>query len=428
MTHFRRLAKEGTWIIVGQIIAVLGTLMLVRVLTEQLDPLQYGQFALGLTVAGLINQVVMGGIINGISRYYSIASEKKDLHRYLLASLKLMIYATLSVLIVGMILIIGLWSLGYSKWVGFAVIMLLYSVITGYNSVLSSIQNAARQRLIVAIFGGLDAWLKILLVICVLFWNGNSTTSVVIGYTLSTLIMIGFQFIFLNRITSNKIASNGESTSWLKEIWAFSWPFSTWGIFTWAQQSSDRWSLETFSSTRDVGMYSVLYQLGFSPISLVNGLIVSFLAPIIFQRSGDASDSSRNDSVHTIVLCTTTISFILTIIGFVASFGLHEPIFRLLVASKYQSVSYLLPWTVLAGGLFATGQLLTLKILSEIKPFSLINVKIVTALLGVGMNIYFTSIAGLIGVIAGLLAFSIVYFLWSVWIVLHNSEVYVKSY
>jgi len=37
-SRFRRLAKEGSWIVIGQIAAVAGALTLVRVLTEYLDP------------------------------------------------------------------------------------------------------------------------------------------------------------------------------------------------------------------------------------------------------------------------------------------------------------------------------------------------------------------------------------------------------
>ena len=81
--RYYRLTKEGSWIVLGQITSVFGMLVLVRMLTEYLDPIQYGQLALGLTVAGLVNQVVMGGITNGIVRFYSIASEKHDLQGYL---------------------------------------------------------------------------------------------------------------------------------------------------------------------------------------------------------------------------------------------------------------------------------------------------------------------------------------------------------
>ena len=82
-SRFNRLVKESSWIVFGQLAAVVGALVLVRVLTEHLDPAQYGQLALGLTVAGLVNQTVFGGFSAGIARLYSIAAEKHDLPAYL---------------------------------------------------------------------------------------------------------------------------------------------------------------------------------------------------------------------------------------------------------------------------------------------------------------------------------------------------------
>ncbi|MFM2394687.1 MAG: hypothetical protein RLZZ546_2669, partial [Bacteroidota bacterium] len=68
-SRFKRLSKEGGWILSGQIATVIGSFFLVRVLTEYLDPVDYGKLALGLTVAGFVNQLVMGGISNGITRF-----------------------------------------------------------------------------------------------------------------------------------------------------------------------------------------------------------------------------------------------------------------------------------------------------------------------------------------------------------------------
>ena len=65
---------------------MLSALVLVRVLTEFLDPVQYGEVALGLTLTGLVNQVVMGGLGNGISRFYTIAAEKNAFGDYLAAA------------------------------------------------------------------------------------------------------------------------------------------------------------------------------------------------------------------------------------------------------------------------------------------------------------------------------------------------------
>jgi O-antigen/teichoic acid export membrane protein len=412
LARYRRLAKEGSWIVVGQIVSVFGSLVLVRVLTERLDPVQYGQLALGLTVAGLVNQVAMGGVGNGIGRFYSIAAEKQDLSGYWLASRRLMVYATLAVLVIGLILMSGLLFLGHSQWMELASVTLVFSVLGGYNSVLSGIQNAARQRAVVAFHGGLDAWLKILLAVGMLLWLGNSGTAVVMGYALSSLLVTGSQFVFLRRLISNESKPNSDSRQWVLRMWAYAWPFSTWGIFTWVQQSSERWALEAFATTRDVGLYAVLFQLGYTPIAMATGLAMSFLGPILYQRSGDATDHARNTNVHRLAWHITFFCMALTLIAFMLALGLHDWIFGLLVAIEYRTVSYLLPWMVLAGGIFAAGQMLALKMMSELKSVAMVWAKISTATLGVLFNIYGASLAGVKGIIVATVSFSAIYFIW----------------
>ena len=422
-SRYRRLAKEGSWIVIGQIASIAASLVLVRVLTEHLAPTQYGQLALGLTVVGLVGQVVMGGIGNGISRFYSIAAEKQDLSGYLRASRRLMVYATGAVLVIGLILMTGLFWLGYSQWVGLAAAALVLSLLGAYNSSLSGIQNAARQRAVVAFHGGLDGWLKILLAVGVMLWLGNSSTAVVIGYALSSLLVTGSQFIFLRRLVKHPIKSNGANNEWINQLWTYSWPFSVWGIFTWMQQISDRWSLEAFANSAEVGQYAVLFQLGYTPINLATGLATSLLGPILFQRSGAAEDDARNRNVHQIVWRITLTGLLFTMFSFLLAMGLHQWIFRLFVATQFRAASYLLPWMVLSGGLFAAGQVLGLKLMSEIKSSSMISVKITTALLGIVCNIYGAAVAGLQGVVSALIAFSVIYFLWMVFLAYHCPEI-----
>jgi O-antigen/teichoic acid export membrane protein len=403
------LIKEGSWIVIGQCATVVGSLILVRVLTEKLDPTQYGQLALGLTVGSLVNQVVTGGIIAGIGRFFSIASEKEDLSGYFYASWRLMLISTVAVVTIGVVLIFGLFVSGYSQWGELAALALIFSVISGYSASLSNIQNAARQRIIVAFHSALDAWLKIPLVLGILLWMGKTSEAVVTGYVISSCMVTSSQFLFLQRLIPKRDRRRRSTTIWLRQIWYYSWPFSTWGIFTWAQLSSDRWALQAFQTAHDVGLYSVLVQLGYTPIMIASTIVISFLGPILYQRSGDATDSHRNATVHQLTWRITLICLLITIVGFVFVLILHSWIFKLLVAPKYQSVSYLLPWMVLAGGFFAAGQTLALKLMTDMKPALMLKTKIITAIVGVLFNFYFTSVAGLEGTVSASMAFSILY-------------------
>jgi O-antigen/teichoic acid export membrane protein len=145
-------------------------------------------------------------------------------------------------------------------------------------------------------------------------------------------------------------------------------------------------------------------------------MALTFLAPILYQRSGDASDQLRNAGVNRVVWETTFACLALTLLGVLVAFLAHEWLFRFLVAPQYRNVSHLLPWMVMAGGLFAAGQILALKLMSEMKSARLALAKIVTALLGVGFNVYGAAVAGLAGVIAALVAFSLVYLAWMMWL------------
>lgn len=414
--RFRRLASEGFWILSGQVAAVIGALVLVRVLTEYLEPEEYGQLTLGLTIAGLVNQVVMGGLTAGISRFYSIAAEKNELAEYLKASQQQMGYAVMTAGAITLASISGLLWMGHSQWIVLATAALVLSVFNGCSSALSGIHNAARQRAVVALHGGVEPWLRILLAVGMMLWLGSSSTAVILGYAFSSLIVTGSQLLFLQKLIRPQGTQTDTSGDWGLQIWAYSWPFSVWGIFTWLQQISDRWALQTFSSGHEVGLYAVVFQLGYVPIGLVMGMAMTFLGPILYQRSGNTADQTRNLSVHRIAWRITFASLAITALAFMFTLLLHEWIFELLVATKYHEVSHLLPWVVLAGGVFASAQMLALKLMSEMKSAVMTTAKIVTAVLAVGLNIYGASQFGSQGVVAALIAFSCIYFFWMVWL------------
>jgi O-antigen/teichoic acid export membrane protein len=418
-SRYKRISKELFWIILGQIASFFGSIVLVRVLTEKLEPTEYGELALGLTIAGLVYQVVMGGINNGIGRFYSIAIEKKDLDGYLRASFRMLLWGTLVVIGLTIVLLGGLTLLGLEQWIWLLLVVLLFSILSSYNNALNALQNAARQRTVVALHGGMNSWLKIGLVIGLMLWLGTSSIAVVLGYVISAFIVTLSQIIFLKRliVKQNSLIeprTRQPKENWFKQIWKFSWPFSAWGLFTWAQLVSDRWAIEWFATTAEVGQFVVVYQLGYSSITMLTNLMMTLIAPILYERSGDAKDATRNLSVNRISWRITFASLALSILAFTFTYCLHDWLFSILVAKTFQEASHFLPWVVLAGGLFATGQMLALKVLSELRSSALIAIKIITALIGVLVNILGAWLFGLSGVVAALVIFSIIYLVWMI--------------
>lgn len=410
--RFRRLFKEAFWIVFGQAMAVVGSLVGVRVLTGLLAPAEYGELALGMTIASLVNQTVFGPLGNGVTRFFAPAQEQGNFGAYLNTVRQLVLLATGIIFLIILFTYVGLQIICRTEWIGIAIVALIFSILSGYNSILSGIQNAARQRSVAALHQGIEPWARFLVATSLLLWLGATSTVVMVGYVLALILVFGSQYIFILKIASKKVNIAVTLKNWQQHILKYSWPFATWGIFYWAQSSSDRWALGLFATTNEVGMYAVLFQLGYYPMSLATGMAMQFLAPILYQRAGDGSDNQRNTNINSLCWRLTWLTLGVTGNIFFVVYLFHTQIFRYFVGKEYASVSYLLPWMFLAGGIFAVGQTISLSQMSKTETHIMMPCKIITALMGVLFNFvgaYFFGVAGI--VFAGVL-FSIIYSLW----------------
>jgi O-antigen/teichoic acid export membrane protein len=416
MSRFKGLAKEGSWIVAGQIAVVAASLVLVRVLTEYLDPAQYGQLALALTLGTLIGQIAFSGSLPGIMRYYSIAAEKGEAGEYFQASLRMMGYGILVALALSTLLLMGLPLFGKADMLGLISLTIIFTILGTFNTAQSTIQNAARQRTIVALHGSLDAWLRVAFAAGLLAWLGNSAKMVIVGYISSLIVVLFSQAFFIRRLIPPKEVGSEKSKLWATQIWQYSKPFLYFNAFTWVQVSADRWALDTYATSHEVGLYVVLLQLGSTPIGMIAGMMTTLISPILFQQSGDTADALRNSTVHKQAWQITAIAVASTLLACIFAYLFHEWIFRLLVTAQYRTVSYLLPWMILAGGLFAAGQMLSLKLMSDLNTQALVWPKIITSLVGAALSFVSAYFAGLTGVIFAAVAFSVVHLLWLGWL------------
>lgn len=410
--RFRRLSKEGLWIILGQAMAVLGSLVGVRIMTGLMEPAAYGDLALGMTIATLVNQTLLGPLENGVIRFYAPAQELGELSGYFKTVRQLVTKATVIIILVILIAVTGLLVAGRREWIAISLVALVFAMLSGYNTIISGIQNAARQRSIVAIHQGIESWIRFPIAAILLLWLGASGTVAMVGYIMGVVLVIGSRSIFFLKIIPNKVDLGEKESNWRDQILKYSWPFATWGVFYWAQSASDRWALKLFASSEEVGMYAVLFQLGYNPMAMATGMAMQFLTPILFQRAGDATDSIRNFNVNTLSWRLTWLSLGLTGIFFMVSFLLHTQIFSIFVSKEYASISNLLPWMLFAGGIFAAGQTISLNLMSKMETHRMMSAKIITALLGVVCNFAGAYFLGIKGVVFAGVIFSILNIVW----------------
>ena len=409
--RYKSYFKEGAWVIFGQVLSFSASLYGVKVLTRKLSPDEYGVLSLSLTYVALLSQVLFAPLSAGSTRFYIIAKEKNELNKYG-RTLKyyLTIFSLLS-LFVTIFIVLVLTITNRFKLIYILIIALLFSISSGINLIFTSIQIAARQRSLVAIIQGIDSWSRYLIAILFIILFGVFTSSVIFGYLVSSLILIALQFYYLKNILT--FNDEKRSKEWEKMIWIYIWPFISWGIFTWAQISSDKWALAFFSTPKNVGLYTALYQIGYFPISVITGFAIQILTPIFFQRAGDGFDIEKNKQLNLMVSKINVIGLAFTLISFLIALVFHGQIFKIFFKNQeYLEVSYLFPWLILSGGVFACAQALSLEMMSNMNTSNLAIIKITTALIGIFFNILSAYFFEIKGVVFSSLFFSIFYFLW----------------
>lgn len=437
---------EFAWVTIGQVVAVLGGLVGVRMLTELMSPEAYGELALGMTIATLFQQISFGPFGQATLRFYPPAREKNsvlDLEQDALQIGKLL--ATILVAVVAFVTG-GLWISGRPDWATLFLIAFFFSLFQGVNNVVNGIQNAARYRIVVAWHKGAFEWLRFLVAAGLIWLLTGESWVALTGYVFAAAIICVSQFVLYWRkirqpavqreraadVHSAEVecavgnAGGGEMSveerddgpenrdqDWGRRLWDYGSPFAIWGIFTWVHIASDRWALQAFSGQKAVGLYAVLYQLGFYPLTFVSSIVSKFISPILYEKAGDASSEERVRSAYKLNYWITGGTVLATVAATGGAYLLHPIVFQIFVGEEYRAASDLLPYMTLAGGLYATSQVVGLLLMSRAESKRLIVPKVATALIGGGLNVAGSYWYGVEGVILGLIAFSLINIAWT---------------
>lgn len=412
--RFRRLSKEGLWIVLGQTIAVLGSLGGVRLLTELLSPVEYGELALGMTVAMLVNQTVFGPLGNGITRFYAPAVEQGDLDSYLNAARRLVLSTTGIIIFIILFALAGFLIVGRTEWIALTTAAFIFAILSGYCSILSGIQNAARQRSIVALHQGMESWARFLFAAALMVWLGTTSTVAMVGYAMAAVLVLGSQYVFFRKVIPRHATHGDKEQNWREQMWKYSWPMAVTGVMSWGFFASQRWALELFASTEDVGYFSAVFQIGFTPFSLAGGVLMSLMMPIIFSRAGDGVDKQRVRLVSKPIIKFCLAASVMVLVATAIGARFHDIVFRLLVAEQYREVSHFLPYTILAAGMFQVSLFLSMVILASTKTRVLLPLNTIGNLLIVAINLLFTYLLGMGGLFMAMVVGSAIHLIWNI--------------
>lgn len=415
-----RAASEAAYVASGQVVIAVGSLLALWAVTSSIEPEAYGELALAMTGVSLLQQVVYAPISQTLLRYSATADAESRFGLLARVASTRTALPSLSALAVGSVGAGALLIAGRTHLALLVSAALAYALTSGVEAMCEAVRTSFRQRPVVFCYQLVGVSIRTGMA-ALLVTVHPSSTSALSGFAIGSSVVVLLQAPAIRRWASRPAGDYGDQLQrWKTAITAYTSPVVIWAGISWMQVASDRWSLEAFTSREDVGRYAVLYQLGYYPILMLSSIITSFGSPIVFRRAGDGTRSAAlAESRHLnrqLCLLTVGVSLVFTLLAS----AWHGVAFELVGDAAYRNVSPLLPWVVLAGGLFAAGQVATLAPMANADTASLLVPKVVTSLVGVAMTAAGAALFGIEGVIGSNIAFGFLYAVWISWFI-HGS-------
>lgn len=407
--------KEAAWVFVGQAFAFLGGLAGIKLLTNLMTVESYGELALGLSIAGIVNVFLFGPLGQVGLRFYSTCRENGETTTFTavlvrLHSQAIILLATISLPIAPLVGIALEW-----KWALFFLTAIMFGVLSGVQGSLLSLFAASRDRRMAALTQGADTWLRLGCATVIVYCGGSAGILAIVGYATGSLLIVATQIWVARRrgFWSDRSPPDGARSSVLRiEFLRYALPFIAFAGLASVSLYADRWLLQTFLMAADVGIYSAIFQLASAPVALLMGVATQLIIPVVFARSGNLDDHDRTRSSQRLVSRSVLIIGAMYAALTLAAYRWGEVFITLLTNADYAKYASSLWVIVFSQALFNLAQFLVSIGLTLHKPHAYFAAKLGQAVCLLIAGLLLVRTGGVNGMAEALLVSSIVYLAW----------------
>lgn len=361
---------EGAWLITGQIVSAIGTLLGLRLLTAFLSPPVFGEVMLAIGISLLASGLAATPFMQGVLRYYPESAAQNNVLQFrsvINKQLKKLTVLTSGILLSGFL--IYSYFVPVSIWLGPIVTALLIIDVLRQREL--TLFNASRRQGIAAIWTTAEVWTRPALACLLIYLTDATAVATLTGYMLASVILF---LLFrplavraaratdsLSAKSTNCVGSRAELNYGLTpfddhnlglQLFRYSMPLMPLGAIGWISGQADRYLIGGMMGLQEAGLYAALYGLVTRPFLMAAGTLESWLRPLYYQYVS-ASDADRSRQVFfswlIAILCVSFIG--------IAAFSIwHREIAALLLADSYRQSSWIMPWIALGYGLLVTSQ------------------------------------------------------------------------
>lgn len=340
---FKKIYKDIVKYIPSKILPALIGLVSLPVYTNIFQPDEYGVYSLVISSVGFISSFISGWLSHSALRFYDDYETGRD--KYYSTLFGSFIYIYLFVFIIFIFILISPIQIPFdSKDI------LLFSVfLIGSTSLLKiskKILRGARYAILYSIFSIILPGGKLLLVILL---NNYFDSLGILILLFSTLIIELFLLCIFIICVKPKINIFNIDKILLKRIFVFGMPLFLNTTLSWILSVSDRYLIGILSSYKDVGLYSISYNIGSQSLNIVFSSIMMGAYPLIIKAWNDHDKNYVENLISRLI----KYFYILCIPITSALFVISPLLLNLLSSKDYYNGYIVLPWVGL--GIFSLG-------------------------------------------------------------------------
>ena len=316
-------APNAAAVAIGRVLAMLGSVVGLRLLTEFVPPATFGRYKLALAGISLITGILVRPFSQYAMRAWHDGSANDSQRRFVEQygrSFRYFVGAVGLVVAASALVTKGSGWFGPVDLVPASAVLILQALVDYERSILVT---RARMRE-VALIDTATRWLVPTAI----------SLSIAIGESLAMILSVHACTLACVLLAprlrqSLRVAPRGPARSGgidFSDTWRFAYPLMISGCLNWILHESDRFMLGIFHDSHAVAIYAAAYGLASAPFLVVGGAVIQLITPLAFgasSRSGTAL-VSRSALSLMLIVCSLGV-FLFWLVGdLVAQLALAE--------------------------------------------------------------------------------------------------------
>lgn len=377
---------------VSQIIAALGQIIGVRLLTEALSPAVFGQVILLLGVATLATSLLVNPTMQALLRYYPEFAEVDGRASVERTALQRIMRNSL----LALPLSIPLGVLGVAAgWFSLTIMILLFILVAvdGLRMLRTTILNASRQHHRYGAWQIGEAWGRPLLAYGAIVWLGIHTEIILGAYIVTSLTLYG---LMNHSIDPRPIVTHSRTLvedDLLHKFVKYGMPLIPLGVLGWISGMADRYMIGSLLSAENVGLYGAAYGLASRPMLMLSSVAEIAIRPV-YTTAVVRHDLEASRKCLVVWFAVVSTAGIATCVLFAL---FHQQLAHILLGPGFREASHFMPWIAAGYSLLALYHISVRVCLAHDAPQAVTLTEAAGAVLAVATGFIFIKTSGASG-------------------------------